>query len=202
MPVNDRNKSNSGNPIPRPSKPKRPAHLPRKKKRSGPAGQSQVAKPSGPKGASPARTGIRLKNLGEGVYELDHPPCVRKTELDYAEGIEIWEAGDPEGARDALRFALSACRDNLWVHVALGQIALREFNDPQLAIGHFGYAIELVGLVLSARFSGRLPRERQANRPVYDALDGLIECYEKLGKTSSVARYRAMGGSWMGQTRP
>jgi hypothetical protein len=140
--------------------------------------------------------------IGDNSFEFDHPPCVEETELDFEEGIEIWKAGDPEGARDALRFALSACRDNLWVHVALGQIALREFNDPQLAIGHFGYAIELVGLVLPARFNGRLPRERRGNRPVYDALDGLIECYEKLGKTSSVARYREMGASWMGQTRP
>jgi hypothetical protein len=203
MPDNDRNDSNSSHPPARPLKPRRPSHLPphKKKKRPGHPGSSQGPKQTGAKGLSPDRTGIRLKVLGDGVYELDHPPCVRETELDYEEGMEIWKAGDPEDARDALRFALSACRDNLWVHVALGQIALREFNDPQLAIGHFGYAIELVSLVIPARFGGRLPRERRANRPIYDALDGLIECYEKQGKSSSVARYRDMRAAWLGQSR-
>ena len=38
--------------------------------------------------------------------------------------------------------ALGACRDNLWVHVALGQLALRDSKIP-LAPGHFGYAVEL-----------------------------------------------------------
>ncbi len=64
-------------------------------------------------------------------------------ELDYEEGIEFWKAGDTEAARDALRYALQGCGDNLWVHVALGRIALQDDNDPTLARGHFGYAYEL-----------------------------------------------------------
>ena len=64
-------------------------------------------------------------------------------ELDYQEGLELWKAGDPEEARDALRYALQACPANLWVHVALGRIAIEEFQDPVLARGHFGYAVEL-----------------------------------------------------------
>jgi hypothetical protein len=197
MPDNDRNDSNSGQ---KPSHPNRPHHR-KKPKRPGSPGKSQGTRQSGPKALSPARTGIRLRALGDNAYELDHPPCVRETELDYEEGIEIWKAGDPEDARDALRFALSACRDNLWVHVALGQIALREFNDAQLSIGHFGYAVELTSLVLTARFSGILLPERPNNRPVYDAIDGLIECYEKQGKARDAARYRALRDSWSGKGR-
>ncbi len=88
-------------------------------------------------GSQPARSGhgpgpIRLVRLGaEGDdFELVHPRAVDETRLDYEEGIELWKEGDPESARDALRYALSACHENLWVHVALGQIALAEFRDP------------------------------------------------------------------------
>jgi hypothetical protein len=43
---------------------------------------------------------------------LVHPRCVEETELDYEEGLELRKAGDPEGARDALRYALEGCHDN------------------------------------------------------------------------------------------
>src|SRR3954447_9256659 len=93
----------------------------------------------------PGSGAISLRQV-EGIpdaFELVHPRCVAEAELDYQEGLELWKAGDPEEARDALRYALGACRDNLWVHVTLGKIALREFKDPALARGHFGYAFEL-----------------------------------------------------------
>jgi len=54
-------------------------------------------------------------------------------ELDYEEGLELIRAGDFEAAQDALRYALQGCGDNLWVHVALGRIALHEFREPALA---------------------------------------------------------------------
>ena len=88
-----------------------------------------------------------------------------------AEGIEIWEAGDPEGARDALRYALGGCGDNLWVHVALGKIALEAFNDPELARGHFGYAFELANRALPRDFRGRLSRSNAKNAPIFDSVD-------------------------------
>src|SRR5262245_4727312 len=79
----------------------------------------------GRRGGSPRKGGarrpgsIRLAPIGGNHFELIHPACVRETELDYEDGMELWRAGDPEGARDALRYALSACRDNLWIHTAL-----------------------------------------------------------------------------------
>jgi hypothetical protein len=71
------------------------------------------------RGGVPSKVGarrpgsIRLAPIGGNRFELVHPSCVRETEPDYLDGIELWKAGDPEEARDALRYALAACRDNL-----------------------------------------------------------------------------------------
>jgi hypothetical protein len=117
---------------------------------------------------------------------------VRETELDYEDGIELWKAGDPEGARDALRYALAACRDNVWIHTALGRIALEEFRDPTLARGHFGYAVELGRRALPPQFAGVLAVDRPNNRPFYDALDGLIRSLEALGQGGESRALRAL----------
>ena len=113
-----------------------------------------------PRGESLRPGPIGLTRIGGDDFELVHPAAVKETELDFEEGIELWKAGDPESARDALRYALSACHDNIWAHVALGQIALVEFRDPALARGHFGYAFELAHRALPQGFKGRLPRHR------------------------------------------
>jgi tetratricopeptide (TPR) repeat protein len=152
--------------------------------------------------AGKKRGGLRLKRLGPGGFELDHPRCVPEMELDYEEGIALWREGDVEAARDALRFALQGCGDNLWVHVALGRIALEEFNDPGLARGHFGYAYELAQRALPPGFTGRLPRARLANRPFYDAIDGLATCYDALGKPDEAAALRNQAHRLSGEGRP
>ncbi len=145
-----------------------------------------------PKGVSDRPSPIGLRRVNDDVYELIHPRCVEETELDYKEGIELWKAGEPEEARDALRYALEGCRDNLWLHAALGALALRESRDPSLARGHYGYAVELVQRALPPSFSGRLPRDRDANRPFFEALEGLIASLEFLGKGGDVEELRAM----------
>src|SRR5262245_2640582 len=159
--------------------------------------------PSGPPSRHPGpRPGsIRLARVGGDDFELVHPRGVRENEPDYEEGLEIWRAGDPEGARDALRYALAACHDNLWIHVALGEIALEEFGDPTLARGHFGYALELGRRALPQGFSGRLPRDRPGNRPFYEALEGLVQSLEALGRRDQcqglrTLRDRLASGSW------
>jgi tetratricopeptide (TPR) repeat protein len=134
-------------------------------------------------------------------YELVHPRCVLQMRPDYEEGLELWKAGDPEAARDAFRYALEGCGDNLWIHVALGQIALREFQDPTLARGHFGYAFELVERALSRRFAGHLPRSLPANRPFYEAAEGLAACYEALGQPGEAAKVRAQATALQGGQR-
>jgi hypothetical protein len=113
-------------------------------------------------------------------------------ELDYDEGMALWREGDVEAARDALRYALQGCGDNLWVHVALGRMALDEFRDATLAWGHFGYAHELAQRALPQGFRGRLPPQRLANRPFYDAIDGLARCYDLLAKPAEAADLRAL----------
>ncbi len=135
-----------------------------------------------PAGGAGGRGPIRIRQLGGDNFEFIQPQGVWDAELDYEEGIELWKAGDPESARDALRYALSACHDNIWVHVALGQIALDEFRDPALARGHFGYAFELAHRALPQGFKGRLPRDRPNNRPFYEAIDGLVQSLEALGR--------------------
>jgi hypothetical protein len=134
-----------------------------------------------PSGARPGPGPIGLTLIGGDNFELVHPRAVKETELDYEEGVELWKAGDPESARDALRYALSACHDNIWAHVALGQIALVEFRDPALARGHFGYAFDLAHRALPQGFKGRLPRDRPNSRPFYEAIDGLAQSLEALG---------------------
>jgi len=145
---------------------------------------------------------LSLKRIGGDDFELVHPRCVRELELDYQEGIELWEAGDPESAQDALRYALQGCGDNLWVHVALGRIALDEWNDPTLARGHFGYAFELAQRAISPGFAGRLPRQRVSNRPFHEAIDGLVRCYEALGKPAEATDLRALAARLSGESRP
>jgi hypothetical protein len=146
-------------------------------------------KPGGSRG--PAGL-IGLYRLERGDFELVHPLKVEETREDYEEGVELWKEGDPESARDALRYALSACHANLWAHVALGQIALADFRDPTLARGHFGYAFELGQRALPRDFSGRLAADRPANRPFYDALDGLVECLKALGQHGECEVLRKM----------
>jgi hypothetical protein len=151
---------------------------------------------SGAKGGASYRGGLGLKRLGGDDFVLIHPKCVREMELDYEEGIELRKAGDPEAARDALRFALQGCGDNIWVHVALGRIALEEFRDPSLARGHFGYAFELAEKAIPRDFNGRLPKEHPSNRPLYDAMDGLIACHEALGATDLASELKRKLDTW------
>ena len=163
-----------------------------------PGGGGPDRQPTPPRKAG----GLNLRRLGGNDFELIHPRCVAEMELDYVEGIEIREAGDPEGARDALRYALQGCGDNLWVHVALGRIALEDFRDPSLARGHFGYAVELAQRAVPPGFTGRLPRDRPANRPFYEAIEGLAACYDALGQPGESAPLRQNAARLAGGGRP
>ena len=179
---------------------------PQPKRRGGrPAAPGRAASANGSRGGVSKRGGLGLKRLGGDDFALVHPKCVMEMELDYEEGIELRKAGDPEAARDALRFALQGCGDNVWVHVALGLIALEDFKDANLARGHFGYAFELAERAIPRQFDGRIPREHPANRPLYDAIQGLIACYEALGNPDSAKELRQKSDAWsrpLGPRRP
>ena len=167
-----------------------------------PAAPGRSAGASGSRGGASKRGGLGLKRLGGDEFVLVHPRCIEEMELDYEEGIELRKAGDPEAARDALRFALQGCGDNLWVHVALGQIALEDFKDPTLARGHFGYAYELVEKAIPRDFAARLPQTHPSNRPLYDAMNGLIACHEALGDAPLAAELRSRLAVWGKPTGP
>lgn len=167
-----------------------------------PAAPGRAAGASGSRGGKSYRGGLGLKPLGGDDFALVHPKCIQEMELDYEEGIELRRAGDPEAARDALRYALQGCGDNAWVHVALGLIALEDFRDPALAQGHFGYAYELAEKVIPRDFAGRLPREHPANQPLYDAMEGLIACHDALGAGNLANELRTKLQRWMGSPGP
>lgn len=118
---------------------------------------------------------------------------------DFEEGIEAWKAGAIDEARDALRFALDGCGDNLWIHVALGKIALQADNNHALARGHFGYAFELARRVIPTAFNGCLPADRHSNQPLYAAIDGLLACAELEGRLSEIQELRATRKLWQGR---
>ncbi|QDV36734.1 tetratricopeptide repeat protein [Tautonia plasticadhaerens] len=147
-------------------------------------------------GGEPDRPGSRQAKIGlsqipgSSDYELVHPRCVLQRRADYEEGMELWKAGDPEGARDALRFALEGCGDNLWIHVALGKIALEADKDYNLARGHFGYAFELVERALPKSVEVRLPRKLPGNKPFFEAAEGLASCYEGMSRRQEADRVR------------
>ena len=169
--------------------------------RGGPGGRGTP--PRGAAGGGPKKKGgLRLQRLDARDFALDHPKCVHEMEPDFVEGLELRREGDFEAARDALRYALQGCGDNMWVHVALGWIALEDFKDPTLARGHFGYGFELARKAIPGDFAGRLPREHPANHPLYDAIDGLILCHEKLGQPDLVAELRALASRWLTGTSP
>lgn len=145
------------------------------------------------------KSSLGVRSIGGENFELVHPQCIEYRELDYEEGMEIWREGEPEEARDALRYALEGCTDNLWIHVALGRIALETSRDAQLARGHFGYAVELVEAALPPGFRGRLPRDRAVNRPFYEAVEGLAACYEALKQPREAAAVRALAARLEGR---
>lgn len=181
-----------------PGRPRRDGERGRPRDVGGARGGPQRAGPGRRPG--PRRSGsIALMPIGGDRFELKHPTCVGETELDYEEGMEIWKAGDPEGARDALRYALAACRDNLWIHVALGRIAMEAFRDPALARGHFGYAVELGRRAIPPQFRGVLPADRRGNRPLYEAIEGLVAALEALGLGADAAELKSMADRLSGR---
>ena len=102
--------------------------------------------------------------------------CVAEMEPDYDEGLELWKAGDPEEARapsdTRFRLALqtSGCTSR-WADRTRGV----QGSGPRA--WPFWLRRRAARKVLPASFSGRLPRERLANAPFYDAVEGLIRCF-------------------------
>ena len=113
---------------------------------------------------------------------------------------KAWNSGEREILRGRGTHSVTPYRgagDNIWVHVELGRIALEDFNDPTLARGHFGYGFELGAKAIPYDFSAILPREHPSNRPLFDAIDGLIACHEALGQPDLAVELRSMEERWI-----
>jgi hypothetical protein len=65
-------------------------------------------------------------------------------------------------------------------------------RDPKLAKGHFGYAFELAQRAIPPGFGGRLPPDRLANSPFFEAIEGLSASYDALGKPGEAASLRKL----------
>ncbi len=179
----------------RPSKPPRPPA--RRKLPRDPA----LGLP-GPRVWRPGPIGVRPLEPRHELFALVHPQGVEELSLDYEDAIEAWRSGDPELAQDLFRDILSECREHLGVHVALGQLALELHRDRSLAQGHFGYVLELVERAFPPGFRGILPDDHPANRPVYDAIEGLIACCQQANQTRDVADLVAFARRLRGQGGP
>lgn len=115
---------------------------------------------------------------------LVHPRCVRDRAEDLDEVRLMIDAGEIEIARDELRWLLSGCPEFIAAHVLLGELAVAE-GDLPLARGHYGAGFQLgLQTLRRARMPKPLLYSQPANRPFFDAGNGLIGCLVKLGKRS------------------
>lgn len=94
------------------------------------------------------------------------------------------DAGEHEIALDELRWLLSDCAENIAAHTLLGELAAED-GDFALARGHYGAGYQL-GLQTLRR--AKMPKpvlySQPANRPFFEAGQGLIGSLEKLGKSA------------------
>jgi hypothetical protein len=155
---------------------------------------------SGKRPAQPRSRGLRLREVARGIFEFVHPPEVEETQLDYEEAIELLRTGEHAAAKDALRFALEACGDNVWVHLALGQLALEQNPGPDVALarGHFGYIVELAERAAGRDFRGRIDPRSPRNEPIFEAVSHLRAMNERAGRSADAARLDAIAQNWSG----
>jgi hypothetical protein len=124
--------------------------------------------------------------MSENRFELVHPPCVEERSADYDEGMTAWKAGACDEAREIFRDALDGCGQNIWIHLALGKMALQEEQKLELARGHLGYVIELANQALAAQRHGTLDIHSPANQPVFEAIECLIEVFKQLKQSRAI----------------
>lgn len=92
-------------------------------------------------------------------------------------------AGELDIAVDELRWLVEGCSEFLAAHCLLGELALEADGDVALARGHFGAAYQLgLQALRRANTPMPLPYKQPANRPLFEAGQGLAWCLAKLGK--------------------
>lgn len=125
---------------------------------------------------------VMLPSLAAPAWEFIHPRCARRRREDIEEVEAMIEAGEPDVAREELVWLLSECPDFLEGHLQLGLLALEE-DDPKLARGHFGRAVELGFKALEEAGHPRpLPALLPGNRVFFESAKGLVHALVESGK--------------------
>jgi hypothetical protein len=94
------------------------------------------------------------------------------------------DAGENDVAIDEVRWLLSDCPEFIAAHVMLGELAM-SMGDVPLARGHYGAGYQLgLQTLRRAKMPKPLLAIQPANRPFFEAGQGLIASLEKLGKGS------------------
>ncbi len=125
---------------------------------------------------------VMIPSLATPAWEFVHPRCARRRRDDMEEVEAMIEAGEPDIAREELVWLLSECPDFLEAHLQLGLLALEE-DDPKLARGHFGRAVELGFRALEAAGHPRpLPYSLTGNRPFFESAKGLVHALIESGR--------------------
>jgi len=125
---------------------------------------------------------VMLPSLAAPVWEFVHPRCARRRREDMEEVEAMIEAGETEIAREEIVWLLSECPDFLEAHLQLGLLALEE-DDPKLARGHFGRAVELGFRALETAGNPRpLPATLPGNRAFFESAKGLVHALLESGR--------------------
>jgi hypothetical protein len=126
---------------------------------------------------------VMLPSLAAPAWEFIHPRCARRRHEDIEEVEAMVEAGETEIAREELVWLLSECPDFLEAHLQLGLLALEE-DDPKLARGHFGRAVELGFRAIEAAGNPRpFPATLPGNRAFFESAKGLVCALVESGRT-------------------
>ena len=125
---------------------------------------------------------VMLPSLATPAWEFIHPRCARRRHEDIEEVEAMIEAGETEVAREELVWLLSECPDFLEAHLQLGLLALEE-DDPKLARGHFGRAVELGFRAIETAGNPRpLPATLPGNRAFFESAKGLVHALIESGR--------------------
>lgn len=109
-----------------------------------------------------------------------HPRCARDRAEDLDEVRMMIDAGESEIALDELRWLLSGCGEFIAAHALLGDLAMAA-GDLPLARGHYGAGYQLgLQTLRRAKMPKPLLYSEPANRPLFDAGNGLIESLERI----------------------
>ncbi len=121
-----------------------------------------------------------------------HPRCARDRAEDLEEVHLMIEAGEADIALDELRWLLSGCSEFIAAHVLLGELA-RQAGDIPLARGHYGAGYQLgLQTLRRAKMPKPVLHSQAANRPFFEAGQGLAWALEKQGKPQMAEEVVAM----------